>query len=356
MNLLYSIDMTQQAMRAREGAAETSNERTLERLGGSGAIESAKRSDGTYRARILVEGKGSSASYSRDLLESSSTRAVMDGLKAFFDHPDYDFAPEERSVLKLAGRWMPGTVESGDTEDGLAATFADFKPRKEYAGFFEEFWDTLGISIYLAAAFSEQSDGSRKVEAFIPDPYNSIDIVVAPGAGGRFEAARESLRTIESSLGSTASKGKKPAVEASAEEKEGNMLTKEDVQAIFAEALAPVVADVAALKTAATEKATAEATAEAVDTAVSAALESYDAKVQAINAEKDLLESQRTALTESARNGEDITAALEGAKAIVTEAKAAFAVEVDSGDELGFVFEGAKDGKSAIDAAVEGAK
>lgn len=338
MNSLYASCMSKTVLRAVESdAPASSNERTLERLGGSGAVESAKREDGTFRVRIITEGKGSSGIYSRELVQSPASAAVMDGLKSFFDHPDYSFAPEERSVLKLAGRFVPGTIEHADTEDGLAAAYGSFKPRKEYLEFFEEFADTLGVSVYLAATFSELPDGTRKVESFVPDPYNSIDIVVAAGRGGRFEQARESLRTIESSLG--APEGHKPGAEASAQEKEGNMLTKEEVQAIIAEALAPVASAVAELKTAVTEKATAEAEAEATAAAVKEALEGYDEKVQAITAEKDLLDSQRTALMESARAGEDIAPALESAKAIAAEAKAAFGAKGSEIEEDGFVFE-----------------
>lgn len=337
--------MTSQSIRLRESAAPMVP-RLRERVG---AIEGAKKGDGTYRVRIITEGIGASADYSRELIESDGTVAVMDGLKSFFDHPERDWAPEERSVLSLAGRFIPGTVEQGETEEGLAAAYGAFKPRKEYAEFFEEFADTLGVSIYLAAAFSEKDDGTRKVEAFIPDPYNSIDIVVAAGRGGRFESARESLRTIESSLGAPRAD---KTIEASVdEEKEGNMLTKEDVQAIIAEALTPVVAAVAELKTAATEKATAEANAEATAEAVTEALTSYDEKIAAIAAEKDLLKSQRATLTESARKGDDITEALASAKATAAEAKEHFTAESAPADEEGFVFESERDSKTNDDAA-----
>lgn len=327
------MTMSKTMIRVSESAAQDAT-RAHERF--DGAIESSGSGDGTYKVRIITEGKGSSATYSRELIQDPRSASVMDGLKSFFDHPERSWAPEERSVLSIAGRFVPGTIENADTEDGLAAAYGTFKPRKEYAEFFEQFADTLGISIFLAASFTENADGSRNVESFLPDPYNSIDIVVAAGRGGRFEQARESLRTIESSLGARRV-DRKPAVEASAEEEEGSM-TKDEFQALVAEALAPVLATVSELKTAVTEKATAEANAEAVGAAVTEALTGYDEKVQAITAEKDLLPSQRTALTESARKGEDITAALEGAKAIAAEAKKEFGAE---GPESGFVREGA---------------
>ena len=316
-------------MRAREGAAETSNERTLERLHAAGAIEGAKGKDGTYQIRVITEGKGSSGIYPAKTLREYSD--AFDGLKSFFDHPDYAWAPEERSVLKIAGRLVPGTITVGETEDGLTAIYSRFKPREEYREFFDDFGDTLGFSIFIGATFSEAADGTRIVESFDRhDPYASVDVVVAAGRGGRFEQARESLRTLTDSLVETS---------AGTPKEEGSIMTKEEFQALIAEALAPVVADVAALKTAATEKATAEATAEAIAEKVSEALGAYDEKVQAITAEKDLLDSQREALMESARKGEDIAPALEAAKAIVTEAKAAFAAEDEGNGEQGFVFE-----------------
>lgn len=348
--------MSKTVLRAIESDVPSGNERTLERLHASGAIEGGKRNDGSYHIRVITEGKGSSGFYPAETLRNYAD--AFDGVKSFFDHPDYAWAPEERSVLKVAGRLVPGTVKVGETEEGLTAVYSDFKPREEYRQFFDDFGDTLGFSIYVGATFSEAADGTKVVESFDRhDPYASVDVVVAAGRGGRFEQARESLKTIESSLGIT--EGSKPSVEASAQEEEGNM-TKEEMQAILAEALAPVLADVAALKTAATEKATAEADAEAISTAVAEALTSYDEKVAAIAAEADLIESQRAVLTESARKGEDITEALEGAKAIAAEAKAQFAATENEGHgEDGFVFESATSNKAdedILNAAIEGVR
>lgn len=342
---------------AESSAPQSTNEYALERLHASGAIEGKKSDDGTYLIRVITEGKGSRGIYPAETLKEHY--GAFDGVKSFFDHPEHSWAPEERSVLRLAGRLTPGSTYVGTTEEGLTAIYSRFKPREEYRQFFEDFADTLGFSIYCKASFSEAADGTRIVEAFdAHDPYRSVDVVVAAGRGGRFEQARESLRQIETSLGVT--EGSEPSVEASAQEEEGNMLTKDDVQAILAEALAPLAADVAALKEARIEEAKAEADAEAIAAAVTEALSSYDEKVQAITAEKDLLKSQREALMKSAREGKDITEALAEAKVLATEAKEAFATQPPAVEEVeGFVFESADSGKSDedfLDAIIEGAK
>ena len=337
MNPLYSIDMPKKMLRVREAAvaAERAHERSL------GAVES-KRDDGTFRIRIITEGKGSSGIYPRRLIQEHGK--AFDGFKSFFDHPEYSFAPEERSVLKLAGRLVPGTIEIGETDSGLAAAYADFKPREEYRSFIEEFADVLGVSIFVGATFSESESGEKIVESFdANDPYGSVDIVVAAGRGGRFESARESLRTLNTSLG--VAEGHKPTVEASAEEKEDNMELEKMIEALTAK-IDSLATDVAALKTAATEKATAEADAEAIADAVAEGVKGYAEKVAAIDAVEDLLESQRKALTESAAKGEDITAALESAKAIAEEAKAHFSVEEDDA-KGGLTFESGASVESA---------
>ena len=331
--------MSKSTLRVAESDAPAAmRERASERIG---AVES-KGSDGTFRIRVITEGEGTSGFYPRKLMEDTIAHSIIDGSVSFFDHPEYSFAPEDRSVTKIAARLVPGTTEFGVTDDGLGAIYANLKPREEYRDFITEFADVLGISIYMAASFTELPNGTRQVESLLPDPYNSVDIVVAAGRGGRFEAARESLRTIESSLGIHG--GKKPSVEASAQEEEGNMVTKEEV----AELLSPIVAAVAELKTAVTEKATAEATAEAVDAAVLEARAKAAAELEKIATEGDLLDSSRKALMESVAAGTFAEEDLVAAKAVAEEAKAKFATE-DAG--AGFVFEG----KSTEDGAVEGA-
>jgi hypothetical protein len=169
-----------------------------------------------------------------------------------------------------------------------------------------------------------------------------VDAVIAAGRGGRFERATESLRLIESSLGTP--EGAKPAVEASAEEKEGSMEIKELVEAVNAltESLKPVIAFVNESKNANAAEAQAQVDAEAVESAVAEALAAYDQKVVAIEA-ADLLEPQVADLKARAAKGEDITSAIEQAKAVVEAAKQTV------GTPAGYVIEGAGSGYTASD-------
>lgn len=127
------------------------------------------------------------------------------------------------------------------------------------------------------------------------------------------------------------------------------MELKEVVEAQSAkiDALAAAVSE---LKDTLAAKATAEAEAEAVTAAVAEAMSAYTEKVEAINAAEDLLPSQRTALLESARNGEDIATALESARVIASEAKAAFGAQNEEPAD-GFVYESGRASEGADDMA-----
>lgn len=315
------------------------------RIRESGVLE-RKSAKGTYPVTIITEGQGSSAYYSGDLLESQ--HSAFDNAVSFMDHPENPERPWERSVTRIGGR-IVGETWTEKTEDGLVAVRGNWKPRKEYAEFVEEYFDVLGLSIYIGAKGEANDDeGTFHVTEFdATDPYKSVDVVVAAGRGGKFNAAMESARQIESSLGTP--RADKPAVEASAEEEEGNMELKEVVEAQSAkiDALAAAVSE---LKDTLAAKATAEAEAEAVTAAVAEAMSAYTEKVEAINAAEDLLPSQRTALLESARNGEDIATALESARVIASEAKAAFGAQNEEPAD-GFVYESGRASEGADDMA-----
>lgn len=283
-----------------------------------------KNPDGTYRLVAIDEGEGSTGIYSSELLAASES--VFEGAPSFINHPIDPNRPQDRDLNTLAGRLSNMRVE---VVEGKTALVGDYRPRKEYQSLIEEFGDIIGASIFCGAYGEKNDDGKVVVEAFDgEDRYRSVDLVVAAGRGGRFDRATESLRAIESSLGLP--EGNKPAVEASAEEKEG-IMEKEILEAInaIAESLKPVVAFVNESAAAKATEAQAQVDAEAVDAAVEEALKGYEEKVVAIEA-ADLLEPQVADLKARARKGEDITSAIESAKTIV-EAAAQKVAESTSG-------------------------
>ena len=284
-----------------------------------------KKSDGTYPVVIITEGTGSKGVYSDELLQGSAH--VFEGTPSFINHPVDPEAPHERDLNSIAGRITNVTVGE---DRGKTALLATFKPRAEYAALFEEFSDIIGLSIFCGAYGEKDDTGRVVVEAFDEtDAYRSVDAVVAAGRGGRFKRAEESLRTIESSLGTP--QGNKPGATAAPGEKERNMEIEKLVTAVEAltASLAPVVSFVAEQKAAADAAvAEAEAKAAAAEQEKDAAIESYSAAVKAV-AEAKLLPSQESEILAAAVAGKDIAPLVESAKKVIEEAKSAVAEKVD---------------------------
>lgn len=285
-----------------------------------------RNADGTFRVVLITEGVGSTGVYSADLMNSSEH--VFENAPSYMDHPIDPEKPHERPVLSIGGRFSNVEAEDGEHGRQLAA---DFKPRDEYRKLFEDFADILGLSIFCGAYGEKDDTGRVVVESFDDtDPYRSVDVVVAAGRGGRFKRAQESLRAIESSLGKP--EGAKPAAEASAEEKEGNNMDKEILEAIqaIAESLKPVVAFVneSAAKTAG--EAQTKVDAEALDTAraegATAAAESFKL-IDAAELPEKITEGLKAKVLE----GKDVTEAIADAKA-VAEAVAESAAEAADAD------------------------
>ncbi|WP_217181635.1 hypothetical protein [Streptomyces sp. AC495_CC817] len=291
-----------------------------------------KRSaDGTYPVVLITEGEGSSGRYGEHLFAEGASEHVFENVGSYADHPIDPRKPHLRSVLTLAGRMT--NVHVGE-DAGKRALLADFKPRKEYEAFVEEFGDLVGLSIFCGADGELLDDGRLDVSEFdAEDPYRSVDIVVAAGRGGRFKRAEESLRAIESSLGKPG--GTKPAAEASAEEREGEHMDEKEkafvaaVAAAVAESIKPVIDFVNESATKKAEESQAQVDAEAVDAAVMEALDSYEGKIAAIDA-AELLPPQVESLKARARKGEDITEAITEAKAVVEAAR-----EIGGGEPRG---------------------
>jgi hypothetical protein len=165
-----------------------------------GTLVKAKGQDGVFPIRIITEGKGSSGTYSRELLEQYGS--VFANRAMHMNHPKDPSQPWERDVLGIAAR--TGEVRVGEDEQGRVALYTEAKVRKEYREFVEEFGDLIGVSIF-ASGEGREENGEYIVESFDgEDPYTSVDFVVAAGRGGRVEKMMESYRAIETSAGKPA--------------------------------------------------------------------------------------------------------------------------------------------------------
>ena len=299
------------------------------------SLPKVKSADGTYRVCIIDEGEGSSGSYQRELFRASEALKFT-GLPSFLNHPMDPAKPHLRPVESIAGR-LVGDVAL-EEHDGKFGFWTDFKPRKEYADFVEEFADVIGVSIYMSAEGETLDDGRLLVESFVKDAYSSVDIVVAAGRGGRFKRAEESLRAIDTSLGIP--EGTKPTAEASAGEKEEERMDEKDITAIAAataaaitESLKPVLDFVTESAASKADKDQTEATAEALDTAraegAKAAAESLTA-IDAAGLPQKIAEGFKAQVLKGADVTEKVAEAKEIATAVAESAD-------DAGDKPGTV-------------------
>lgn len=254
-------------------------------------VAESKKDDGTFRVRIITEGKGSSGFYSRELLEKN--KDAFSGVLSYAGHPADPEKPWTRPMMGdngIIGR-LGEQIDFKIGDDDIAYLEADYIPskRQQVREFFDEYADAIGASIYIAAEGEMNDDGEYVVESFdSSDPYASVDAVIAAGRGGRFERAQEAYRAIESSLSDEGGKGtvaEQPQLTENKNEGEFSMELKdiqELVEAALAEALSPVLE---ALKPAETPEDEVDMAA-VVEAAVEAELpkESREAVVESVRA------------------------------------------------------------------------
>jgi hypothetical protein len=312
---------------------------TNTRLTEHGRFVEGKRPNGHFPIRIIVEGSGQSGEYLREALENPDSRNVFSGLPMFANHPPDPEKPWTRDVTTIMGR-VGQTIEYKILPDGKAAVDSEMIPDSRWASFVEENKDLLDISIYVAGKPKRDESnqpvlndrGFPLVESFVGgDPFNSVDVVVAGGAGGTFLRAMESFRELTNS---PQVEGAQPGV-IPTQEKENKMDEKQFET--FMESLKPLIAFVA--------KQEADTTARQAENAAVATAEEAVANFAAASkaiADAELLPSQVESLTASAIKGEDVFPLIESAKKIRDEALSTVSAQaIDAGyTETGRVVEG----------------
>jgi len=150
--------------------------------------------DGTWKVRLISEGKGSSGTYSRELL--TEYRDAFDEVLSFVNHPAEGRGPWDRTFTEIAGQVKGETWLEEDDETGLGV-YANWEPHEAYAEALTKYRKKLGLSIFIEGDGKKDKNGEFIVESFNrEDPYRSVDVVIAPGARGRFlEAAKTSAAT-----------------------------------------------------------------------------------------------------------------------------------------------------------------
>lgn len=258
--------------------------------------------DGAWTVRLISEGRGSSGVYTRQLLENY--HHVFEDVLSFLNHPTGSV--QERNFTEIAGRIknVRFTVE----EDGVGAVYGDYLPDEQYVEKLSKYRDKLGLSIFISGTGSvEESTGDFIVESFEEDdPFASVDVVIAPGARGKF---MESMQQVYSARVEEKDSGTRQMNE--------NKETKMDQE--LKDAFASITALLTPLVTAKEATDAAEAQVKADEAAVTSAVESYDAAIKLIDS-ADLLPVQVESLRSAAKAGQDVAPLIEAAKAVKAEA------------------------------------
>jgi hypothetical protein len=158
-------------------------------------VESGNRTKGRWPIRIITEGKGSSAIYTREMLEAN--KDVFANRPMFGNHPKDVNKPWERSPFEIKAKIGP-TIE-GKEVDGVYGLYGEAIVDDEVDSFLEKFGDITQVSIFASGDGYEEG-GEMYAESFDgEDPYTSVDFVVAAGRGGKVERVLEDFRALESS-------------------------------------------------------------------------------------------------------------------------------------------------------------
>lgn len=279
-------------------------------------VSESAAADGTWKVRLISEGRGSSGVYTAEVLEKY--HHAFSNVLSFKNHPTGWDGPQDRDFTMIAGEVVGETWVEKD-ERGLTSIVGNWRPDPEYAEKVARYRDKLGLSIYIEGdGHVDESTGDFIVDWFNEhDPYRSVDLVIAPGARGKF---LESMRDVYSARRAEDEKpGSAPLQE------NGKITMDEELKKALTgiqEALAVLVAE----KKAAEQSA---AQVEADEKAVVSAVEAYDAAINLID-EADLLPPQVESLRAEAKAGRDVAPLIEAAKK-VKEA----AIEAARGAETG---------------------
>lgn len=275
-----------------------------------------------WRTIVARPGTGSSGIYSEELFRRDAHKILAPGAQSFINHDD------SRNPKDMIGTFPEGSYWDEDVK----AVVSELEVFPHWKEFVETVGPHCGMSIYAMG----NADEDGNVIEFIEDRLNGCDLVARPGlvGSGLAEKLYESARAQASETTTTA-----------VEEKKDNEMDEKAIGEAIASALAPLAAKLDTLVATKENAEAVEAQAKADAEAVAKAVEAYDAAVKAVD-EADLLKPQADALLEAAKRGEDITAAIESAKAI--KEAAVEAARVSEGAPAGRDF-GARKFESATD-------
>ena len=161
-------------------------------------MERAVAEDGTTLLRVITPGWGSSGYYSPELLERDGPKVFTAGTKMFWNHQtDAEEASRPEGDLRdLAGELIEDAAWNADGPEG-AGLYAKAKVFAAFQPIVEELAPHIGVSIRaMGKATNGTVEGREGPVIDALTHGRSVDVVTAPGAGGKvmslFEAARPS--------------------------------------------------------------------------------------------------------------------------------------------------------------------
>lgn len=270
------------------------------------AIAPIKTEGGNWRAVLITPGKGSSGIYTEGMLKEHGPVAFPKGTHSYIDHPVKE--GEVRSPKNLMGV----LAEDAHYEEGVGLV-AELQVMPHWKEFVEAVAPHTGLSIYAMGDGSYNDEGDLVVESLTPHTQNSVDLVSYAGRPGSGLAEK----LYESAIAAFVENGAATA-ETETETMEGNP-DMEEIMAKLEEMDAKFAALAETLTTPAEEPAEeveavdpVEVAAEVAEAVAEAALPAASRKAvyeamkagktveDAIVAQKELIESLKATLVESA--------------------------------------------------------
>lgn len=271
-----------------------------------------------WRVIVAKPGQGSSGNYSEELFRRDAHKILAPGAQSFLNHGT------DRNPRDMIGTFPEGSF--WDEEE--KAVVSELEVFSHFEAFVNEVGPHCGMSIYAMG----ESDEHGNVTQIIEDRLNGCDLVARPGLVGSGLAEK----LYESAIAFSEEKPSSAPLQENGKIKMDEEL-KEALKGI-SDALAVLVAK---------EQATVAETAqvEANDEAIKAAVEAYDAQIDAIES-ADLTASQVAVLRAEAKVGRDVAPLIEAHQKL----KAEILESVKSEDEavIGRSFSG-KVVESAVD-------
>jgi hypothetical protein len=256
---------------------------------------------GVWEIRVIEAGEGSSGFYPAEVLERDGAKAFPKGTRMFANHDGWEDMFSGGDIRRLMGK----TTTDATYRDG--ALWAEAKFHGDWVEWMTEFNEQIGVSINTVGESEFGTIGEYSgdiVTALENDPYTSVDVVVAPGAGGRVTRMLENAKRIVED-GVEKKNSSEPSVEVM---KENEVELKEMKEALAESNTALVTALVEALKPSAPAEGEVD----------------FAAVAETVVKESSLTASARTRIFESVKSGMKVEDAIASEKKIADEYEAKF--------------------------------